>query len=706
MPILPCRRSTFEIATDEGGFCVMYSLLAGLPIRTQGIFPAVRTCIVLLTLLFAFADPPDLPAVEFVDLKDGARTIFYGGKCVVDPRGEFYGWQLAAGDIDGDGYQDLISTDPQAHGPNDTRPSSGVAHIVFGGPRSSIDSLYDLSLEADITFYGARIGDRLGWAVQCADMDGDGYDDVILAANHSDGPDSTRFEAGEIYVFYGRPRHTFATVYDLRRCAPDIRITSVGNASTRHIGGRAFDGPEHDRDAISLGTAVGDLNGDGFADLVFSSASGGGFMASGVVYVVFGRKRCYLPGFIDCDLTTAAVHPDVIIIGGDQGDLFGFVMECADLDGDNLDDLLVTALRGDGKDNLRTTAGEIYGFWGRSTWRSQYDVALGEFDFALEGRSGYLAGYRMTSGDLDGDGLDDLVAGSIVDWDFGQLPDGRGKAGEYRILFGRPRVQWARWSDLKQSTDVLILGADTGDIRPGSGGPFTHMVSISTGNRNADGLDDLFIAAGGGDGPPWELRTQSGEAYLLFGRPRAEWQPFYDLRSDFDFIIYGATGIDQGTYPYPQDALGWANVMADFDGNGKDELFVSALWSDGPDDFCPAAGQVYAIYDPDSVDAILGKPPGPASPAVDLLPNYPNPFNPETTLRFTGAEGSRASLSIFDVFGREVATILSSEVMHCTEREVTWSGKDQTGRSLPSGVYFVRLVVDGAMRSQKITLLK
>ena len=650
--------------------------------------------------------PPSF-AAEVIDLRRGARTTLYGGRYVPPPgnnnppNGDLHGWAITTGDIDGDGYQDVLSTAQVGDGPDDTRFSSGDAHLVFGGPRSSLDSLYDLTMDADITIYGAY-DDLLGWSARCADLDGDGYDEMIIGAPCSDGPDSTRFEAGEIYVFYGGPRETLEAVYDLRFIDPGIRIVGVGQ---QNIGGKRINGIARDRDAISYGMEVGDINGDGYKDLLFSaveSTSPQGPAAAGIVFVLLGRDRCKMPSLIDCDFGTSAAHPDIVIYGADDIDKFGFEFACADFDGDGIDDLLATAYGGDGRDNLLNFAGDIYGFWGRSHWASQYEIAKDEFDFAIQGPQGYRAGYRMTAGDLDGDGFDDLIIGSIVNQ---PNPFGRVNAGEYRILFGRPRPEWPRWTDLLPATDVLIIGADDLDTKSSSG-KYSWGFFMTTGNRNADGFDDLLIGAGGADGPPWSLRVTVGEAYLILGRPRWEWEPFHDLQSDYDLIIYGADGLDDGVGGFRQDALGWAGVMADFDGNGKDDIFVTSVFADGPKNFRPDAGEVYVIYDSDSTDATAVAPARRGPPRVTLLQNYPNPFNAVTTLRFTAPEGSIASMTIHDAHGRKVTTPLRREVLRCSDNEVTWDSRDGSGRRLPSGIYFIRLEAAGEVHSQKITLLR
>lgn len=96
--------------------------------------------------------------------------------------------------------------------------------------------------------------------------------------------------------------------------------------------------------------------------------------------------------------------------------------------------------------------------------------------------------------------------------------------------------------------------------------------------------------------------------------------------------------------------------------------------------------------------------PGLGLPALLDAP-VPNPFNPVTTLRYQIPAGARSvSLAVYDQRGHRVRTLEPGDAPGWRER--TWDGRDESGRVLPSGVYFARLDVDGAMRIRKLALLK
>ena len=89
-----------------------------------------------------------------------------------------------------------------------------------------------------------------------------------------------------------------------------------------------------------------------------------------------------------------------------------------------------------------------------------------------------------------------------------------------------------------------------------------------------------------------------------------------------------------------------------------------------------------------------------------LHQNFPNPFNPETAIRFDLPEESRVSLKVFDITGREVATLLANEVLAAGRHQQIWLGRDDSGRALASGVYFYRLETTKFRQTLKMTMLR
>ena len=89
----------------------------------------------------------------------------------------------------------------------------------------------------------------------------------------------------------------------------------------------------------------------------------------------------------------------------------------------------------------------------------------------------------------------------------------------------------------------------------------------------------------------------------------------------------------------------------------------------------------------------------------DLSAPYPNPFNPQTTVRFDLAQETDVFVEILDARGRRVRTLVNGS-RPAGAHTLQWSGRADDGSAVASGVYYLRLTADGQVRTQKMTLLK
>ena len=85
--------------------------------------------------------------------------------------------------------------------------------------------------------------------------------------------------------------------------------------------------------------------------------------------------------------------------------------------------------------------------------------------------------------------------------------------------------------------------------------------------------------------------------------------------------------------------------------------------------------------------------------------NYPNPFNPSTTISFNLPREEQVEIAVYAVDGARIAT-LASEVMTAGDHQVVWMGKDSSGASVASGAYFYRLTTPGYSETRVMTLIK
>ena len=91
--------------------------------------------------------------------------------------------------------------------------------------------------------------------------------------------------------------------------------------------------------------------------------------------------------------------------------------------------------------------------------------------------------------------------------------------------------------------------------------------------------------------------------------------------------------------------------------------------------------------------------------AYRLHPCVPNPFNPQTTIRYDLAEGTDVQAAVYNVSGQQVRTLVSAH-QEAGKHQVVWDGRDALGQEVSSGIYVVRMVAGAFVQSHKMLLLK
>lgn len=464
-----------------------------------------------------------------------------------------------------------------------------------------IDILAD---QQDLTIFGedginlgTQIGDQLGVTSVSGDFNGDGFDDLLIGANGADGPLNSRDHAGEAYLVFGQKN--LPKIIDIAeqkgQNTVDIRIfgREVGIASDIGFGLG---------DNMSETLAMGDLDGDGYLDIIIGAPLADGLDNSspdcGEVYVIFGRSPTDLETLridtdspIDFDIAgEAGKKPDLLFSGQDDMDLFGCALAAGDVNTDGIDDLLVGACYADGMQNSSTDSGEVYVFFGREkqSWQLivESDVIqpikadktiYGEDPGDYLGSAIGCAPMHLKNGDVNGDGTTDVIFGA-------RGADGidnmKTDVGEAYLFLGRSKDEWEKISTTTNvlAAEIIYIGVDPGD----SMGGFT---SIAFCDVNADGIGEVVlgssIAAGEGN-----TNISSGEIYILNGR--SNWEPVYDLSSyEADIILFGSQD---------HDFFGSSIECADVDGDTWEDIFVGAPGGDGPsDNRVDNAGEIYIV---------------------------------------------------------------------------------------------------------------
>ncbi len=155
------------------------------------------------------------------------------------------------------------------------------------------------------------------------------------------------------------------------------------------------------------------------------------------------------------------------------------------------------------------------------------------------------------------------------------------------------------------------------------------------------------------------------------------------------------------------------------DGSGQakiDDYYFDGTWTTpdagvtyetiiGVVDYAYGEYQIYPLSAADLV--VLGGLDEPqVAENINLISNYPNPFNPVTTICYQVAVSGRTTVTIFDLLGNQVTRLVDAERQAGQDYSVQWNGTDSNGKAMPSGIYFSRLVTGSGTLTQKITLLK
>ncbi len=458
--------------------------------------------------------------------------------------------------------------------------------------RSEVIREIDLTKEsADLLIFGASAGDAMQ-SVATGDFNGDGFLDILFGAPGRDT--DAGFNVGIVLVVFGPLQ---AGVRDLREFPPGFSMSGDGGCCP-----------------IGIDVTAGDLNGDGIDDMIVNTLHR--------IHIVFGSPE--LTGHLDL----AERQADLTIRGLLIRDL-----GVGDYNGDGIQDLAV---------GTRSVSGQfgdsVIVLFGSSGLVGTIDFALQSPDVVIRGFDRRGIGRSMASGDINGDGIDDLILGmdatpslAVVEVIFGspdlsgtvdlrtQNPDlrivgdfysfgvglavddfdgdgvkdiaigtpyaffaGRRYAGKVEIILGKPDLAGVR-NLVEQPAELTIVGAKEDHVLGAHPGALKN--GLSTGDVNGDGIGDLLVSAVVAPSADGRLYL-SGEAYAIFGG--AARPCFRDLAIEpAEIIVHGGGH---------RDYLGERTAAGDVNGDGIDDMIFMADGGDGFNNTRGWAGDAYILF--------------------------------------------------------------------------------------------------------------
>jgi glycosylphosphatidylinositol phospholipase D len=429
--------------------------------------------------------------------------------------------------------------------------------------------------------------DELGAGQRLAigDIDGDGSQDLVVGIPGADGPGGSRPDAGAVIVVKnGEIKGNFEL--------EDRARTVIHGAAPG--------------DNLGFAVALGDLNGDGLADIVASAINANGVPEvrtdMGEAYVLFGG------GTLAPGIDLAKGEYDVVIQPAEGFSHLGTSLAVGDLDGDDIRDLAVGApyagrAEGSPVGSARTTNGEVYVFRGGATLPGRLSVADGDEYYRMKGTAEFdQFGQSVIITDLDGDRSPDIVVGAP-----GHDPSGSEDAGavfgfrlgDRGVVMPADSAQWTLYGDDAGSRlgsvvvtdptsgDRLLVSAPTQGLadRPGCGMLYLAVLQEGVTSVGSMAGDSVAGSSTGEYFPAAIGNLADGRLRLITGSPGA------DSGTGALFLLGEIEGEADMAAPPPgttkiaggeSSRLGLALSSGDIDGDGHSDLAVLSM---------PGAGQ-------------------------------------------------------------------------------------------------------------------
>lgn len=445
-----------------------------------------------------------------------------------------FGYQISSGDINGDGINDTIISSPSADPLG--RNSAGEVYIFWGNNQSEQSLSLDLNIEsADVTIYGSQSGDKLGYSLKVAFIDGDNFADFVISAPFSN--DENVLQAGKVYLFKGASN--LPTIIDLNTYSANNLF--IGTATN---------------DFLGQSLHLADLNNDNLAELIIGApfADNEEQLNCGNVYIIWSHET-YSP------IVNLAESNNLTFMNGNAiNSNLGMTLSSCNINNDLFQDLIIGSPGVD--DEALVNTGSVYIMKGKTFF--PYDEIELEntsyIDLQLKGsyHSSQL-GKSMTSGDVNGDGFGDLL---ITDF------SNHTASNSIYLLLGSNALE-GQINLNSESSNSTIIHQNLEDNILG------EQVIIA--NLKSDTPADIIISS---PQAPSYNGSYSGLVYILYGRTQFETN--YDLAIDnYDEVYYGES---------PDAKLGSSINITDFNNDLKQDIWLGSIEAGNNN------GKAYSIF--------------------------------------------------------------------------------------------------------------